>query len=389
MFTNCKSSKQILYKFFNNERYFSHVPVMAKEIVNILRPKDGKVYIDMTFGAGGHTKCLLDTNHSITVVAVDRDPVAFKMAQQLSAQIAKKSEKLGIKQTVIPIHGKFSKVMRDIHLSGIPYGSVDGVIFDLGASSIQYDNSDRGFSLSSNGPLDMRMDTTIVSDITAEDVVNNLSEQNLGLIFKFLGEEKKSRKMASAIADARLLLGRIKTTQELAKICNSTSTSTNVDSLGRYSHPATKVFQAIRIFVNNELNELNYALSKIREFLIPASSTSLCNNERNDGVDNIEEINCRSINCGIAAVLTFHSLEDRIVKRHFTGIDVNEPVIKSISQHDRIRTNVAKNIKEVISKHKDGKWKQILKHVKKPSDEEIASNPRSRSAKLRVAMRLL
>lgn len=363
-----------LSKLAATKRLLSHVPVMAEEIVEILKPEDGKVYIDMTFGAGGHTRHLLDTNKSIKVIAIDRDPIAHERAQELAKQVAIKSERLNIKQSVIPMHGKFSKVMRDIHLNGIPYGSVHGVIFDLGSSSMQYDDPNRGFSLSDNGPLDMRMDTTNDTDIKAEDVVNNMSQADLALILKTLGEERRSKKIANAIIDARTLLGRIKSTQELAKVVASNSTS-SLDSLGRYSHPATKTFQALRIFVNNELNELNYALEKIREFLIPAD------------LDNQSEQSRES--CGIAAVLTFHSLEDRIVKRHFSSVDLDEPIVKRLSQHARIRTNYSNtgNYLEILNGPKN--WEPIFKHVKKPSDSEMAANPRSRSAKLRAAKRIL
>lgn len=354
-------------------RFLSHVPVMADEILELLKPDHGKVYIDMTFGAGGHTRRLLETNKSIKVIAVDRDPVAYQKAQELAKQVAIKSERLKINQSVIPIHGKFSKVLRDIHLNGVPYDSVHGVLFDLGSSSMQYDDPKRGFSLSGNGPLDMRMDTSNESDMTAEDVVNNMSQSNLALIFKTFGDERRSRKVANAIVDARVLLGRIKSTHELAKVVLSCS-SASLDSLGRYSHPATKVFQALRIFVNNELNELNYALEKIREFLIPAPPGS----EKGETLESF----------GIAAVLTFHSLEDRIVKRHFASVDLDEPIIKCLSQHDRIRTNFSTSTEKLNLINAPKNWRPILKHVKKPRDEEIAANPRSRSAKLRAAIRI-
>lgn len=371
--SNMLAKSRILYIKPTSSRLFSHVPVMAEEIIELIKPTDGKVYIDMTFGGGGHTRRLLETNKSIKVIAVDRDPIAYKEAQELSKQTAIKSERLNISQSVVPIHGKFSQVLRDIHLSGVPYGSVDGVIFDLGSSSMQYDDPNRGFSLSGNGPLDMRMDTSNQSDMTAEDVVNNMNQENLALLFKTLGEERRSRKIANAIVDARTLLGRIKSTHELAKVVASSSYS-GVDSMGRFSHPATKVFQALRIFVNNELNELNYALEKIREFLKPAQ------------LESGDEENLKS--CGVAAVLTFHSLEDRIVKRHFSSIDLDEPIIKCLSQHDRIRTNYFNTDKQVRLLNAVKNWRPILKHVKKPRDEEIAANPRSRSAKLRAAIRI-
>lgn len=356
------------------KKFFSHVPVMADEIVQILNPQDGKVFIDMTFGGGGHTKRLLETNKSIKVVAVDRDPVAFGRAQELAADVAIKSERLNIKQSVIPIHGRFSQVMRSIHLSGIQYETVNGVIFDLGASSMQYDNPQRGFAISSDGPLDMRMDTSNEGDVTAEDLVNSLSQEKLAAIFKTLGEERRSRKIASAIVDARTLIGRIKTTKELAKAI-SASAPASIDGMGRFAHPATKVFQALRIFVNNELNELNYGLDRIREFLIPAKEDD-------------DEFEKRLDHIGIATVLTFHSLEDRIVKRHFTGVDLNEPVVKWLGQHDRIRTNSVNSLEEVEETVKCKKWKPLTTHVMRPSETEKAANPRSRSAKLRAAIRV-
>lgn len=364
--------------FSAEKRFLSHVPVMADEIVQILNPQDGKVFIDMTFGGGGHTKRLLETNKSIKIVAVDRDPSAFKLAQELAANVALKSERSDIKQSVIPVHGKFSEVIKNIHLSGIQFGSVHGVIFDLGASSMQYDNQERGFALSVDGPLDMRMDTSNDGAITAEDVINCLSQEQLATIFKTLGEEKRSRKIASAVIDARTLLGRIKSTKELARVISSSSPA-SIDGMGRYAHPATKVFQALRIFVNNELNELNYALDKVSEFLIPAPSASEYHDQ-----------NCENFldNTGIATVLTFHSLEDRIVKRHFTGVDLNEPIIKWLGQHDRIRTNYVNSVEEFEQTNEQKKWRPLTTHVIKPSETEKAANPRSRSAKLRAAARI-
>lgn len=349
---------------------------MANEIVQFMRPADGKVYIDMTFGGGGHSRKLLDTNKSIKIVAVDRDPVAIRKAHQLAAEIAVKSQRLNIKQTVIPIHGKFSTVMRDIHLSGIEYDSVDGIIFDFGASSMQFDDPSRGFSLSSDGPLDMRMDTTNSSDLTAEDVVNNMSQESLALILKLLGEERRSRKISNAIVDGRQMLGRIRTTKELVRIVETSSRS-SIDSLGRYANPSTRLFQALRIFVNNELNEINYVLSKVWQFLKPSNLSK----DKHDRSTLQEPF-------GVAVALTFHSLEDRIVKRHFNGDDPNEPAFRYLSQHDRIRTNTVDNVATMDNLDMYQYWRPITRHVKKPSDDEIAANPRSRSAKLRAAVRV-
>lgn len=355
-------------------RPFSHIPVMAHDVCELLRPEHGKVFIDMTFGSGGHSRRLLDTNKNIKIIAVDRDPLAIRRAHELAAEVANKSAKFGLKQSVIPVHGKFSTVMRNIHLSGVPYGSVHGILFDLGASSMQYDDPRRGFSISNDGPLDMRMDTSNDSDIKAEDVINNLSQENLAKVIRIYGEERRSRKLSNAIVDGRTLLGRIRTTQELARIIR-TATPDTIDSTGRFAHGGTKLFQAIRIFVNNELNELNYALHKVREFLIPKRVASLKDADL-------------SGTYGIAAVLTFHSLEDTIVKRHFTGVDLDAPNFKSLTQHDRIRTNTPQPLKENEELDQFRKWLPLGSHVERPSHEEVAGNPRSRSAKLRAAIRI-
>lgn len=360
-----------------SRRFFSHVPVMANEILELMRPEDGKVFIDMTFGAGGHSRKLLSTDKSIKIVAVDRDPAAIEKARELSKEIAAKSARLNINQSVIPIHGKFSTVLSKIHLSGIAYGSVDGVIFDLGASSIQYDDPKRGFSISSDTSLDMRMDTTDNSHITAEDVINNLDQDELMQIFKTYGEEKRSRKVAAAIMDARALLGRVKTTRELSRIVESVRRP-STDALKRPAHPATLIFQALRIFVNNELNELNYALVKVRDFLrlYQGEFKTLREDEK------LTDIR------GIAAVISFHSLEDRIVKRHFSGTDPDEPVIKRLTQHDRIQTNLPSTQRDIQMIGSIKNWTPIWKSVRIPSEREISANPRSRSAKLRAAVRI-
>ena len=361
---------------YNASQSVPHIPVMVDEVTQLLRPQDGKVYIDMTFGAGGHTRRLLDSNKAIKVITVDRDPVAYLKAQELAKEVAIKSEKFNLNQTVIPVHGKFSTVMRQIHLSGVPYASVHGVLFDLGASSMQFDDPKRGFSISEDGPLDMRMDTTNASDLTAEDVVNNLSQKSLEKIIKIYGEERRSKKLSNALVDARSLMGRIKTTRELVNIISSVAAPSK-DAMGRYAHGGTKLFQALRIFVNNELNELNYALEKVRDFLIPSKVTKLDNGE-----DLIHEP------YGIAVVLTFHSLEDRIVKRQFQSVDLDAPQFPSVTHHDRIQTNVLPGLKEVKDLGCYKNWLPLLKHVDKPSDAEIAANPRSRSAKLRAALRI-
>lgn len=344
-------------------RLLSHMPVMANEVLDILKPDHGKLFIDMTFGAGGHSRKLLESNKSITILAVDRDELGYQNAQRLSKEIAIRSEKLNIKQKVVPILGKFSDAVNQLALHGASDGA-HGVLFDLGASSMQYDDPTRGFSLSSDGPLDMRMDRSNSSQQpTAADVVNTLDTEELARIFKVYGEEKRSRKIASAIVDSRFMLKKIHTTKELANIVLSVlSQHITHDSLGRMSHPATKVFMALRMFVNNELNELDYALRKIKDYLVPGSGT--------------------------AVILTFHSLEDRIVKRHFTGVDIDEPIVRRLSQHSRNRANILDKIDDLEALDKCKDWRPLFRHVVLPSTEEVTINARSRSAKLRAATRI-
>lgn len=334
---------------------------MASQVISQLKPEHGKVFLDLTFGGGGHSRRLLASNKSITIIAVDRDPVAIEKANLLAKEICIKSEKMNIEQRLIPIHAKFSTVWNKIALAGFHHKSINGIFIDLGASSMQYDDPNRGFSLSKDSKLDMRMDQSDDSCITAEDVVNNLDVDSLKEIFKTYGQETKAIKVANAILDARTVMGRIKTTQELARII-LTARGSSIDSIGRFAHPGTKIFQSLRIFVNNELNELNYCLKKMKDYLVPE--------------------------VGVAAILTFHSLEDKIVKKHFNDLDPSEPDFKRLSQHDRIQTRFGDEIKETPNE-KDGridKW-QALDDIIKPTFEEVALNPRARSAKLRVAIK--
>lgn len=341
---------------------------IGARIVEALQPQNGKVYIDMTFGAGKLARQLLDSNKSIKIIAVDRDPAAYKLAVQLQAELQVKSAKLGIRQLLVPIHTSFSRARDRIHLAGVPFNTVHGIIFDLGLSSLQYENPKRGFCPVRDGPLDMRMDNSSLSDLTAEDVVNNLNQNSLANIIKLYGLERRARKVANAIVDARTLIGRVRTTKELARIVVSCTNSANIDPSSNDSHPANKTFQALRIFVNNEFNELNYALDSLREFLILPKTPD----EASLG------------QAGVAAVFSRHQHEDRIVKRHFSGVDVNEPPVKYLSQHDRIRTNNLSDSRETKGGSK--KWIQLIKYI--PSDDELDQDRHLRTARLRVAARL-
>ncbi|XP_053384756.1 probable methyltransferase-like protein 15 homolog isoform X2 [Mercenaria mercenaria] len=330
-----------------------HIPVLKEEVLSYLGGKVSQRLVDMTFGAGGHTKALLDSAPDCHVFALDRDPLAYKIACELAEQRPGQ---------ITPLLGRFSELPTLLAARDVPAGSIDGMLFDLGSSSMQFDQSERGFSLSMDGPLDMRMDSNRLREQpTAADVVNSLDEVDLAKIFKKYGEERRAKRIAHAIAEARSAFGRITRTRELAKIVESVCVGVyGHDSLGRYSHPATKIFQALRIFVNNEMNELNSGLEVAHKFLKPR---------------------------GICVAISFHSLEDRIVKRHFNTIDMDEKGNLSLVQKHRMMSRMA-DTKDQLDSMVVRKWQRLNKKVTMSSEEEVEVNPRSRSAKLRAAEKL-
>ncbi|KAL3842080.1 hypothetical protein ACJMK2_020145 [Sinanodonta woodiana] len=330
-----------------------HVPVMVHEIIECLQPKDGQTILDMTFGAGGHTKSLLHHCPKIKIIAVDRDPAAYEIATQLSKACSPGQ--------VLPLLGRFSELDTLLTENQIKPESLDGILFDLGSSSMQFDQAERGFSLSKDGPLDMRMDgNRYPNQPTAADVVNHLDEMDLYKIIKRYGEERMARKISHAIVESRYAFGKITSTHQLANIVSSVFLGEHRrDKLKRHAHVATKTFQAMRIFVNNELNEFNCGLELAHKYLKPG---------------------------GICSVISFHSLEDRIVKRKFHGIDLD--LKKNISIHDYHRDHYNSNIIHPVEEmaeimHKN--WESIGKKMIIPGEKEVLENPRSRSAKLRSA----
>lgn len=325
-----------------------HVPVMIKEVMEALNPESDKTYIDMTFGAGGHTRCILQSAPNIKVIALDRDPDALHYANQIANEFPNQ---------VIPLLGRFSDLPALLKSIDVPAASIDGILFDFGCSSMQFDRGERGFSINKNGPLDMRMDRDPKTP-TAADILAKIDESDLYKVIKVYGEEKKAKKIARSIVDVRHALKRIETTHELANIVASCfEDKFHIDSLSRPMHNATKTFQAIRIFVNNELNEINYAMHVAEKYLKPN---------------------------GRMVTLTFHSLEDTIVKRHIDGNVIegtaNQLPLKYVSHFMACD-------KEVVESMMDSKWKSLYKHVRTPSYDEIETNPRSRSAKLRAAIK--
>ncbi|KFO96838.1 putative methyltransferase-like 15, partial [Calypte anna] len=316
-----------------------------------------QVFLDMTFGAGGHTRALLEKAKDITVYALDRDPTAYKIAQQLSESYPKQ---------IRALLGKFSQSENLLISSGVEPGTLDGVLFDVGCSSMQFDTPERGFSLQKDGPLDMRMDNDRCPEMpTAADVLNALDPRALASILRTYGEEKHARKIASAIVQARSIYP-ITRTQQLASIVAGafpgSSPYARKDLLQRPAHIATKTFQALRIFVNDELHELLRGLQIAEKFLKPG---------------------------GRLVALSFHSLEDRIIKRFLHGIDMSEKHNLSLRQKIRWgRKNPSKEDPQEFSSAKpDSKWILMQKKVLTPQAKDVQTNPRGRSAKLRAAIK--
>lgn len=294
-----------------DKRSLRHIPVLLKEVIKFLAVKPNKLYIDTTVGGGGHTQAILKLGGQL--LAIDCDPEALKAAREhLSTACPGASWRLA--------RGNFkdlAKIARENN-----FGRVDGVLFDLGVSSYQLKTPNRGFSFNLEGPLDMRMDPSL--QVTAADLVNGLNKGELEELFKKFAQEHYSRRIAEAIVDARRLKP-IETSDELAKIIIQAK-----PRRGRI-HPATGVFQALRIAVNDELNNLRQALPQAVALLKRG---------------------------GRLVVISFHSGEDRIVK-HF---------LRDTEKHGKIRIITEKPIR--------------------PSATEVNVNPRSRSAKLRVGEKL-
>ncbi|XP_013385312.1 probable methyltransferase-like protein 15 homolog [Lingula anatina] len=322
----------------------THIPVMTKEVIERLNPVNGNIYVDMTFGAGGHTKEILKKAPRAKIFALDRDLVAYEMAKEMSEEGP---------YDITPLHGKFTDLPALFRDLGVKENSIDGFIFDVGASSMQFDTANRGFSLSHNGPLDMRMNAQ--DPVTAADAVNYLEFKDLKKIISRYGEEKLAEKIATSIIEARQIMGKIETTKQLADIIDTVFPKHNLDKLDRHAHVATKTFQALRIFVNDELNELYNGLEVAQYYLKPM---------------------------GHCAVITFHSLEDRLVKLHFKGIAVDEERHKST--RDWAKNNPLEFDAEEIKHLTQKRWKNIDGPIS-PSEMEVSFNPRSRSAKLRAA----
>ena len=303
-----------------------HVPVLLKEAIDFLAVQRGGTVIDATVGLGGHSfeiaKRLGAPGH---LIAVDKDPAALEIAR---ARLVVGRRSLVVGETGQPansdwpdvtlLHGSFAEIANDQAPA-----SIDGLLADLGVSSLQFDTAARGFSFQADAPLDMRMNP--LSERTAEQVVNHLDERELADVIYEFGEERRSRRIARAIVRSRP----IRSTAHLADVVSVAARPMN--QAERRIHPATRTFQALRIFVNRELDDLRALLQAAPQLLKPG---------------------------GRLVIISFHSLEDRIVK-------------------DALRDGV-----------KQGHYKLLTKKPVTANDEEIDRNPRSRSAKLRAAERV-
>jgi 16S rRNA (cytosine1402-N4)-methyltransferase len=319
-----------------------HIPVLLDEVIKILQIKENGIYIDATFGLGGHTKKILECNKTCRVFAVDRDREAFNAAATL---IQKYGASKHTKQSrLVTVHGRFSNLYTLMQKLGV--NAVDGILFDVGVSSLQLDTPSRGFSFrpTHDGPLDMRMDQS-EDTLTAADVVNSFKEEELALILFRFGEEPDSFAIARRIVEVRQKK-KITTTKELAEIVSQCKRRVE----NRTIDPATKTFQALRIYVNNELNELKKGLAAAEQLLRPG---------------------------GRLVTICFHSLEDRIVKNFLNHCCGKQP-------------RAATGYYEILgpnSQYTYPSFKLLSHRATKPTKEEIASNPRARSAKLRAAIR--
>ncbi|HNB85578.1 MAG TPA: 16S rRNA (cytosine(1402)-N(4))-methyltransferase RsmH [Anaerolineales bacterium] len=302
-----------------------HKPVLYQEIIHALQPRNGGRYVDGTLGAGGHARGILEAcTPDGLLLGLDVDPQALALARE----------------TLAPYEGRIhlvqaSHITLSQQLAALKWDSIDGIVLDLGASSMQFDNAERGFSFMQDGPLDMRFGINAM--MSAEEIVNTFDERELAdIIFRY-GEDRDSRKIAKAIVMNRPL----RTTRELVAVIEKAS-----PRHGDRVHPATQTFQALRIAVNDELAAV--------EKTLPQAVAALRSGGR-------------------CAVISFHSLEDRIVKEYFReqSKDIVNPPYERIYEEER------KAVVKIINK------KPIV-----ASDEEIKDNPRSRSAKLRVVEKL-
>jgi 16S rRNA (cytosine1402-N4)-methyltransferase len=299
---------------------------MLAEVLAALEPRDDGIYVDGTFGGGGYTRAILEQSQA-QVYAIDRDPDAIAAGAGLAAQFPGR---------LILIEGPFSEMAELLRPHGVD--GADGIVLDIGVSSMQLGDPDRGFSFMADGPLDMRMSRT---GPTAAEVVNNYEQAELARIIARYGEERRARAIARAIVAARQDAA-ITRTSELVALIERVMGRPRPDMI----HPATRTFQALRIYVNDELGELERALEASEALLIPG---------------------------GRLVVVAFHSLEDRIVKRFLTE---RSGRAARPSRHA-----------PMTEEGPEPTFEPLTRGALRPTREECDANPRARSARLRAAVR--
>ena len=298
----------------------NHYPVLLNELISIISPQNGGTFIDCTFGQGGYTKKILDFKNT-KVIGLDRDSDSIIKAEE----VIKKFEDRFLFKNI-----KFSQ----LNNLKVKNENIRGVLFDLGYSYTQIKNPKKGLSFNAIGELNMKMG---INDFSAKEAINNLDEKELAKIFKHFGDEKDNKRIAHNIVEDRE--NREITTEELVRIIESSKRKKNFKT-----HSATKVFQALRIFVNKEISELIYGLINAAKIV------------KKDGV---------------IAVVTFHSIEDKIVKYFFKSLSENKSISRYLPKNEE-KVNIFKSIQR----------KPII-----PSVKEIQENPPSRSAKLRYVVK--
>jgi len=303
-----------------------HEPVLVESVLHYLAPRDHEVYCDCTVGLAGHSSKILEAANC-TLIGIDRDP---------SALVASR-EKLG--DRAILAHGRFGDVARILAESG--HSQVDGLLIDVGVSSPQLDQAERGFSFMQDGPLDMRMDPT--DGHTARELIKTLDVDELGELICELGEERYGKKIACAIKEA-VRDDKLHTTLELAKICERAIPT--AEQRKSRIHPATRTFQALRIAVNGELDQLEQFLAAFPDLLRPG---------------------------GRCVAISFHSLEDRLVKNSFRDLAWT--------------SSLPRQFADKAGERSDAVCELLTSKAVFADDAEIERNPRSRSARLRACVR--
>jgi 16S rRNA (cytosine1402-N4)-methyltransferase len=309
----------------------AHIPVLIDDVLELMAPRPGAIYCDGTLGRGGHTRALLAASApGGRVIAVDRDPEAVAAAAELQAEVGDR---------LVVVHGRFGDLPAILATLGV--GPVDGILLDLGVSSPQLDVAGRGFSFTREGPIDMRMDPG--QGPTALDLIRELPQPELAAILRDLGEERLAQRIARRLKEAARA-DELHTTLDLAKAVAACFSAGDLRKL--HVHPATRTFQALRLAVNRELDELGDFLAGFPELLAPG---------------------------GRCVIISFHSLEDRLVKRRFRDLAWTSSLPPAIAvQHgERVHPVCTPLTRKAVF----------------ADDDETDDNPRARSARLRACQR--